>query len=214
MARKKTTKKKTKKKTTSKKATTKKRTSKKKASKKKVSPSEPTMNSELNELEDFLRSKAQVRESDHDMETLVGVLNSLDLEEESSSLPRGSRDLKEVAQVRKQQKERENVASWLDEQAEELSKLSTDSVTSDDLLQEFDTILTRGVFDKTSLDAMMTHEAIENLEKLYGEAESELLRARRKTMVLKMIVEKAHDLLKKQALTFLEKNDQPQPLEK
>lgn len=78
-------------------------------------------------------------------------------------------------------------------------------LSAKDILEEFDKTLTRGMYDRDSLDAMMTHGTIESLEKAYGEAQSDLLKAQRKAMVLKMIVSKAHELLSEQALTFLAK---------
>jgi hypothetical protein len=118
-----------------------------------------------------------------------------------------SRSLKDLAKKAQTKREDDETTAWLEEQAEELSGSAKGKFKLDprDILAEFDKTLTRGMFDKDSLDAMMTHGTIENLEKMYGEAQADLLKAKRKAMVLEMIVSKAHNLLSEQALTFLAK---------
>jgi hypothetical protein len=118
-----------------------------------------------------------------------------------------SRNLKDLAKKAQTKKEDGEVVAWLEEQTAELTNggQNKHKLSAQDILEEFDKTLTRGMYDKDSLDAMMTHGTIESLEKAYGEAQSDLLKAQRKAMVLKMIVSKAHELLSDQALTFLAK---------
>ena len=52
---------------------------------------------------------------------------------------------------------------------------------------------------------MFAHGAIENSETMYTNAQLDLLKAKRKTMVLEKVVAKAHSLLEEQALSFFEK---------
>lgn len=115
-----------------------------------------------------------------------------------------ARNLSEIAKDREIKREMNDTADWLNQQMQEFSSEKLSDKDRDGVLQDFDRILTKNMFDKKSLDAILTHGAVENLEKLYGNAQSELLKAKRKAAMLKLIVEKAHLLLEQQAASLLE----------
>lgn len=127
-------------------------------------------------------------------------------EETSTPKPKHTRSLQDAATAQRQKAENGDTVKWLAEQAAALEENSdTLPLGKEEMWQEFDRILAKNLMGTESLNAMFAHGAIENLEIMYTNAQLELLKAKRKTMVLEKVVTKAHSLLEEQALSFFEK---------
>lgn len=116
-----------------------------------------------------------------------------------------NRNLSEIAVDNKKKQEDEQTVKWLTEQAKALEEGDeTLPLGKEDMWIDFKNRLVKNTVDKDSLDAFTTHQSIEMLECMYCDAQKDLLKAKRKAMVLEKVVNRAHSLLEEKALLFLD----------